>query len=451
MEKLRKFIKTDIFTLVLIILASVVIFTGQEIIGTLVFAIIIGACLAISEDFLPALQSILITFCFAIRCKNSFDDFMKFWYLAPIVAVLVIFHFIKYRHGFSRGSCFWGIVAASAATTLGGLGIITAEEYFSANSIFYTFLLGFGMLVIYMYMAEEFKRSDINTFSTRFSKMMVCVIIMLCICLFEEYLSRRAELADGIGILPFQWRNNSSTMLMIAMPFAFYLSAKKFPYFFVGILSYVAILFAGSRGGMLFGLIELGLCCVVMFIIDKKHRTGISITVIVCLLLASLLKNQIAEILQYTIDRLVDIEESDIRLGLIKRGFEDFKANPVFGRGLGYMGNNDVHNNAKFTLCWYHCSPIQVIGSFGIFGILAYGFLIFTRIKTLFKNPTFFNIMIFVSYIGIEMMSLVNPGVFAPFPYLFLVTLQFIIMEKCNSENDKKELSLMMKTKKKAV
>ncbi len=449
MEKFRKFIVSDIFTAVLIVLAGVVVFTGQEIIGTMLFAIIVGVCLALSPDFLPALQTILITFCFAIRCKNSFDDFIKLWYLAPIIVVLVVFHFIKYRHGFTRGSCFWGIFASSTAVTLGGLGIITAKEYFSANSIFYTFLLGFGMLVVYMYMSEEIKRSDVNTFSTRFSKIMVSVIIMLCICIFEEYFSRRAELAGGMGILPFQWRNNSSTMLMIAMPFPFYLSAKKFPYFFVGILSYVAILFAGSRGGMLFGLIELGICCVVMFIADKKHRSAISITVIVCLLFASLLKNQIADILKYTIDRLVDIEESNIRLGLIKRGFEDFKANPIFGRGLGYMGNNDVHNNAKFTLCWYHCSPIQVIGSFGSLGVLAYAFLLFTRIKTLLKNRTFFNIMLFVSYIGIEMMSLVNPGVFVPFPYLFFVTLEFIIMEKCNSQSDKKELQILMKASRK--
>ena len=155
------------------------------------------------------------------------------------------------------------------------------------------------------------------------------------------------------------------------------------------------------------------------------------------------MRHFLIDIVSYTIQRLLSPTENAIRLQLIPRGIEDFKSNILFGRGIGYMGNNDVHNNAEFTLCWYHCSPIQIIGSFGITGILAYGYLIYLRIKTLFKNPTFFNIMTFISYIGLEMMSFVNPGIFVPFPYLFLVTMYFVFMEKCNNEDDKKALSLI--------
>ena len=112
------------------------------------------------------------------------------------------------------------------------------------------------------------------------------------------------------------------------------------------------------------------------------------------------------------------------------------------------MGNSDVHNNAEFTLCWYHCSPIQSLGSFGIVGVAAYGYLIYLRIRTLAKNFTFFNIAMFLSYIGLEMMSLVNPGIFVPFPYLFLVTIYFVVMERCNSEKDKQLLNKTVKGEK---
>lgn len=448
MEKIRKFLVSDSFTAVLFVMAGIVVFTNNEIIGTVLFAAIIGIVMVLSDDFLPALQTILFTSCFAIRCKHSFDDFIKYVWVAPAIVILIISHFIIYKPKFKKGGCFYGILATSLAVTLGGLGSVSAKEYFSPTSIFYMFMLGFGMLLIYMYMSGTLKTRSNYIFSEKFSKIMACVILLLCVCLFEEYISRYDEWKDKFDILPFQWRNNASTLLMLAMPFSFYLSSKKFGWFFVGMLSYVAILFSGSRGGMIFGLIELGLCFAVMFVVDKRHRVAIAVITVVCFVGAVVLRHFLFDMISYTIARLLSPDENAIRLQLIPRGIQDFKSNILFGRGLGYMGNRDVHHSAEFTLCWYHCSPVQVIGSFGIFGIAAYSFVIYCRIKTLIKAPTFFNIIMFVSYVGLEMMSFVNPGIFAPFPYLFLVTVYFAAMENCNTDSDKQTLSNLIHGKK---
>ncbi len=441
MEKIRRFLISDWYTVFLFLIGSLVVLTNNEILGTLLMANIIGFSMMLSDDWLPPLQGVIITFCFAIRCKHSFDDFVQYWYLAIPAGVMILMHFVLYKFRFRKGSCFYGIVATSLAVTLGGLGIITAKEYFSSTSIFYIVMLGFGMLFVYSYMGGALEKKYEYDFSDRFAKMMSSAILMLSICLAEEYISRAGELSGGFDILPFQWRNNGSTMLMLAMPFAFYLSAKKFGWFFVGMLSYVAILLTGSRGGMIFGLIELIICMAVMAILDKRHRPAIIAIALLCLAGAFIMRQLLFDMISYTIQRLLSPSENAIRLELIPRGIGDFKANPFFGRGVGYMGNSDVHNNAEFTLCWYHCSPIQVIGSFGVFGVAAYGYLLFLRIKTLAKNFTFFNIMLFASYIGLEMMSFVNPGIFVPFPYLFLVTIYFVVMERCNSEADKSMLS----------
>ncbi len=448
MEKIKKFLISDWFTAILFIAAAAVVFTNTEIIGTVIFALLFCAVLAVTDDWMPLLQIIMFTTCFAIRCKNSFDDFIKFWWILPIVAGLVICHVIRFKPKLSKGSCFYGILATSAAVTLGGVGIISAKEYFSPTSLFYIAMLGFGMLLIYSYMSATLKTNETSPFADRFASMMVCVILLLAVCLFEEYFSRRAELADNFEILPFQWRNNSATTLMLAMPFPFYKSTKKFGYFFIGIIDYILILFTGSRGGMLFGVIELIICIIVMFILDKKHRPFIAAIIAASLVITALTYKIWIDTLSYTLLRLIDPNENSIRLQLIPRGIEDFKSNPLFGRGIGYMGNRDVHKSADFALCWYHCSPIQIIGSFGILGIAAYGYLIYLRIKTLLKNFTFFNIILFISYIGLELMSLVNPGIFAPFPYLFLITIYFVMMERCNSNNDKKILSRIMKGEK---
>ena len=39
---------------------------------------------------------------------------------------------------------------------------------------------------------------------------------------------------------------------------------------------------------------------------------------------------------------------------------------------------------------------------------------------------------VFLSYISLELISLVNPGIFSPIPYLLIVTMFFAIVERCN-------------------
>lgn len=449
MEKIKKFLVSDWFTVILLVASVGIVFGSYEIIGTVAFALVFGITMALTDEMMPLLQIIMFTTCFSIRCKNSFSTFLGYWWVIPIIIALIVCHFIRFKPAFLKGGmCFKGIFATSVAVTLGGIGIISAKEYFSYTSLFYIIMLGFGMLVIYSFMSAGLKAKDSYSYAEKFSKMMVCVICLLAVCLFEEYFTNRAQLADGFEILPFQWRNNAATILMLAMPFAFYLSAKDFGFFFIGIIDYILILFTGSRGGMLFGLLELMLCIVVMFILDKRHRPAIAAIVGVSIVITCLTYKTWINTLSYTLLRLIDPKENSIRLQLIPRGIEDFKANPIFGRGIGYMGNRDIHKSADFALCWYHCSPIQVIGSFGVVGVAAYGYLIYLRIKTLLKNMTFFNIIMFISYIGLGMMSLVNPGIFAPFPYLFLITLYFVMIERCNNSEDKKVLSRIMKGEK---
>ena len=110
------------------------------------------------------------------------------------------------------------------------------------------------------------------------------------------------------------------------------------------------------------------------------------------------------------------------------------------------MGNTDVHNPAKFALCWYHSAPFQVIGSFGLLGVAAFSYQLYNRMSTVWKRVTHFNITLFVSYAGLFLMSLVNPGEFCPMPYGMMATLLFIICDKNNiaaeisSNTDKEDI-----------
>lgn len=97
------------------------------------------------------------------------------------------------------------------------------------------------------------------------------------------------------------------------------------------------------------------------------------------------------------------------------------------------MGNRDVYAGADFSIAWYHCEPIQVAASFGLVGIAAYVYQFIKRMILLWRKPTMFNMTVFLSYISLELMSLVNPGIFSPIPYLLIVTMFFAVVERCNA------------------
>lgn len=429
MTPVRRFLVSDRYSVLLFAGACFFIFTGQEVLGTFIFSILISFTMLAGEDLLPGIQGILVVTCFAIRCKYSFPDFLNLWPLAIPVVVFFCSHFFIYHKKYRRSALTGGMFWTSVAIVFGGVGVIYWKTYFSPTSLFYMCLLGFGMLLIYSYFYMSFDTKTDYDFSERFSKIMMEVIPVLTVCLIQEYWSRKDEFLSSMSVIPFQWRNNAATLLMLAMPFAFYFAVKKYRYFFLGMLSYAAIIFTGSRGGLLFGTVELGICFVILLIYDKKHRIHNFAIIILGIIALIVARKYLMEVLAYTIERIKDPGENSIRLEMFSRGINDFKNNIFNGQGLAYMGNRDVHASAKHTLCWYHCTLIQVPASFGIVGIVAYVYLNIQRVKLFIRNISPFNVTMFVSFIGLEMMSLVNPGIFVPFPYLFLVTAYFAIME----------------------
>lgn len=436
-EKLRAFLCSKTFMAIQCVIAAVfVIWKGKGnimplVYGNIVLGTILCFILVICDDLIGTLMPFLLVSCLSIKCYNSFDIYIRLLPLAPVIAAVLIFHFVVYRKKLDMGKTWPGAAAVAIAVTLGGLGKITAREYFSGTALFYTFGLGIGMFLLYMLMNTHYHASDKYVLRLRFSFIMMLTGLFVVFMIGHHYLIYWTNFMAKLSPLYFQWRNNASTLLMLAMPFAFYLSIHKYPFFFVGGLQYLAILFTGSRGGALGGTVECALCLIVLVYCDKKNRKKTLITLATLVTVAfSVFIMPLMRFFEPVLTRLAGGD--DIREGLIHRALEDFKSNVLFGRGLGYNGNTDVHNPAKFAICWYHSSPFQVIGSFGLVGVAAFAFQLYNRMKVIWEKITVFNLTLFVSYAGLFMMSLVNPGEFCPIPYGMVATLLFIICDKNN-------------------
>lgn len=465
LEKARAFLLSNQWMAILFCLAGV--FTSLssyypdkqiEVIGTIVFLYILGFCICISDDIIAGLAPLSLTTLVAIKCYDSFDVFVGYIpYLVPL-AGFVLFHLIAYRKKLTtEGTQFKPMVFVSVSILLGGLGFISPEEYFAPTSLYHMLGLGFVMVFIYSYLFAHIEVKRNYSYIDMLTKIMVLTGCFASFMLISHYIININEVLDLRGLLYMQWRNNCSTILMITIPFAFLMANKKSYATVFGFIFYFAILLTGSRGGMVFGSVEMVMCIVMYMLYDKRRRLAYTI-ICACILFGFLaFAPQITEFLGETIDRLFRAlndflmgEQNEVRTKHYARGINDFLSHPIFGTGLGYMGNRDVHPSKKFALCWYHCAPLQVCASFGIVGIVSFAYQFIKRNVLIWRKATLFNMTIFLSYISLEMMSLVNPGVFCPIPYLFYVTLFMVMVEKCDGEFQEKIIVRKKRNKEKA-
>lgn len=442
-RKMRDFFNTEKFMLIVFAIACLITLFKIEVIGVLIFILIISFLLVVCDDLMPTTLPFLLLCETVIKLYDSYNIFIKLlWFAVPVVSAL-IFHFIYYKRKIVIGSAFKSMLFVSAAVTLGGCGFISKEAYFSLVSFYYVFGLGFGMLFIYVLLCTYLNTERTYSLKDKLSDTMIYMGLFAVYMIIEFYLANIPEVMQTKGIIYMQWRNNISTYLMLAMPFVAFKAIKRPSYIFLALLFYCCILLAGSRGGLVFGGIELLMTMSILIGLDKRHRwTFISIGLGIVLAIA-LFFEDFYGFFGATFDRLImgiSGAEKEVRLQLFERAFQDFNNNPIFGTGLAYMGNRDVHPSAKFALCWYHCEPLQIMGSLGVVGIIAYVNQLFERFVILLKKKTIFNITVLVSYVGLEMMSLVNPGIFCPLPYLFLIILMLAIVEQVNKTENVKSL-----------
>ena len=426
--------------------------------GSVVLAYITGIVFVLSGDILAMLIPAMFTYCIGIRCYNSLATFGKIWWLAIPLVIMALFNIIAYfKKPTTKGSQFYPMLFVSIAVTIGGVGVISAKDYFGGASIYNMLGIGFGMLLIYCVFYSRINTNKNYLLIEKFTDIMVVIGLFLAFMVFVHYIININTVIDKGGIFYIRWRNNASTMLMMSLPFAFLLGNRKSSAVILAFLFYAATLLTGSRGGMIFGSIEMVMCIVMYILYDKRRRLAYIIICGCFIFVALTYLPEITSFLNATIQRVFKVlnefllggADTETRVRHYARGVEDFFNHPIFGTGLGNMTNRDIFKNKPGSLCWYHCEPIQIAGSFGIVGIVAFVYQFIKRNLLIWKHATLFNMTIFLSYISLELMSLVNPGIFCPMPYLLLVIIYMIVVEKCNDTEPQIKVPILKKFREK--
>ena len=110
---------------------------------------------------------------------------------------------------------------------------------------------------------------------------------------------------------------------------------------------------------------------------------------------------------------------------------KNFKTYPFFGTGMGYRGLRTVYQNKEGMFGCYHCLPVQVVGSLGLFGVAAYLYMFRERLSSLKKSRDGeFAAAVLFSYLGLLWISMVEPGIFCPVVYGLQIAIYFIAAER---------------------
>ncbi|MBE6656116.1 MAG: O-antigen ligase family protein [Ruminococcaceae bacterium] len=429
-EKMRAFLNGKWASAVYTVLACLTVSFSIENYAIPLFILWVLFVLLVDKSFLNVFLPVTLLCGFAIRTSGQATYLLNHLWLAIPVVIVIFVHFILY--GKRRHLHFlWQHLAVSAALILGGLFHISASDYFKPDALYYVFFLGIGMLFFYVWFRSGVSSNEYYDVK---EKLMECFLFLGVFCAYsilDEAL--RVFLAIGSPFAPYVWSNDICELMLFCIPAAFYYARKRYAYLFLGVLFYAAMVFTQSYSAMLSGGILLVLC----FAYLLKYRASLRIyTAAILGFFVVVAFSFFAYFVKMKGGLFVAFEaEENGRINLIREAWKNFISAPLFGVGIGDPGAG----NATFmTVNWTHNIIFQVLGSLGLVGALAYGYQLYSRIKTVFLRPDAFRLAAGLSYLGLFLISMLQPGEFCPMPYAMMAVMIFTVLEVTDEETREK-------------
>lgn len=456
---LRSFYQSRAYYFTIIVLSAIgVLLDIEACMSALIICILSVRFLVVKESagmFYP------IMFLIVTMMNAASGDLSRVHYLVYCAVPLIgsmIYNAVKHKKKFHKNSVFISMLVVSGAIMLGGLFSIRAEEYFAIGNLYYIAFLGLFMVALCAFIFTLWDGEDKECLRSEFINSICDSGIFLALVMVMYYLLNSGDVTSTWGISeviehsPF--RNIAVSYYLLSMPFAFFRSRSKILYLFGGIVIYIACIVSGSRMGLVFGSMQFAVCMVYFIATVEKGRW---IYVAVFAVIAAIMVLSLRDILDSYVERLTEdfgsgsfINMNESRIGMIRRAVKDFFSSPIFGKGLGYTGNEDLYAPEQaFDMHWYHNFIGQIIGSLGIVGIIAYMYQFYFRLSMVLKTTTPFGWLVGLMYIGVLLSGITDTGIFTPFPTVFLLNCAFMLLALSEADAKKGKASVRIPRRKK--
>ena len=431
-DRVREFAAGEPFMILCLVLAYGSVAFDIPAVGICVMSVILAVLFVVTDDILLPMTPLVLLCALAFLCT---EELWLLWLLIPLVGTLV-YRFVRNLRLSRQAGNFYslpGLVAVAVAVTLAGTFTVSVEEALQPIPLVMVLCLGVLMVPIYLFFKggmvcrRTYNVPDkVAAIMYMLGMFLAFLILRLFIIHPELWESENVGLASSDYIW---WRNGAATLMVMVLPFIFYYAIRHNPlHIFSAVFVYGAMVFSGSRGGLVCGGLMFLVSLLYFVHYQKKFGRLLWILLLLGAAMAFLFHRQIIDIghhlLRLTFDLELLLKEDRVRFAI--RSVEDFIKNPLFGVGFSYRGNYDIH---ELVVNWYHSLVPQIVGGMGLFGILAYGYQFVLRIRLIKKAPRDpYMDALALGYLAILVYSMIDPGLMTP--YAILPTVFFVFMEE---------------------
>lgn len=410
---------------------------GLNLPGTLFLGTVTVWLLLFSDDTLAVLCPVMFAVMALTSYYSNYYVLLDYaWLLLPVLPALAV-HILAYRgEGSVRGRALPGLLAVSLSLVLGGVGAISSAEYFSGLSLYYILGLGAGLVLLYMLMCSRLSRGRSYDVVERFAALLYGMALLAALLIALYYLKNWHSLMQNFRTPFIAYRNFCTTVMLFGMPMCCLFVRRNSIHLLGMAFIYALMLCGGSRSAMLFGTIELMLCLGYIYTNHpEKRREYRAIAMIFALPAVLVCAWLLEKFFLGASGRFAQhiIRPDEARPGFYRQGVLDFLARPVFGFGIGNMKNAGIYKGINGSIIFYHNAVLQVMGSLGLAGCAAYLLQLYTRLRLLWEKRRRDAFVMSISYVGILLMSMTNPGLFCPMPTAALLVVMFAVVEHENS------------------
>lgn len=447
---LRTYFRSVWNVIVIAALMTVSALFGLEIPVYYCFAVIALAVCFFGEDMLGAVPLV----CYApmtIAIKNNPEHYpdttilsdsaslIQMGFVVAVVAVLLIGRIVsmlifRSKRGMPRLTA--GFAALAVSFLLGG----ALSEYYSADAALFGLMeiASIALLYFVFYFTVNWETVPKGHVAKVFAVLGFVLVVQILSMYFREGvvvnggIENREKLFLGWGHY-----NYAGAVTAMCIPAIFYFSiTQKHGWIFTMLATVVmlGVALSQSRGSMLFGGFIYLVCAVITLVKTKKKERIFHIVVFAVVLIAG------------TVCCIVWLEKlKNVFAGVFKAGFSDnnrilifreawayFLGNPVFG--VGWMGDPEAKGFFYPGFFMAHNTVMQLLGSLGLVGFLAYAFHRVQTCIVLFRCPTTEKVCIALSIAVLLLTCMMDVHIFSFGPAMLYSTL-LVFLEGVNKKN----------------
>lgn len=446
-QKLKTAFGCRYFPFVTAAVALFCYFLGLDLLIMYFIAITSALILVFCEDLTPLVSNFLFM-SIMVSPANS-PSYMSTsqnqgYYSSPavysqlIVLVVLMLAAMAYRMAitaknkkFKLTPTFYGLCALSAAFILNG---IFSPDYNPLNLVYGVFM-AFFFLVIFVLIKDNVTCTEKTFLNLAYA--FAALGAALIVELFIKYVTTENIIVDGVinkNLITFGWGiwNTMGMLLTLCIPPVMYLAGKSdrgYLFFAYAIVLLVAAILTMSRQAMLGAVVIFAVCLVILLLKGKnKLINGIisGVLAAVLIILAGVYHQKILTLFDSV---FATLSGANGRFMLWELAWKNFLSAPVFG--TGFFANVPAPDFDGLAIIpeMYHNTIMQLLGSCGILGLIAYLIHRAQTIKVFFKNVTHERTFVALIIAALLLMNLVDNHLFYILPTLIYSSL-IAILEK---------------------